>query len=408
MDDQTERVVDLWSSYPAFLQNIQELRQITSTEEKEMRLLYQYMDGIWADGFIQTATHQGIRRWESVLKIQPYPGDSLKERRAAILLKWNQQLPYTLSRLRERLDAAVGASDYDLYVRYQEYILELHVYEQTYRVLQKVRDMTRNMIPANLIFILAGKYQVKIPIQSGTTSRLNLRSDFYARYNRRFLYLDGTWMLNGFYKLNGYRALQVMDLYPLQLEIRSILPVTKQADVVQCRMQSGVVWMAETKNTMFLGSGIPIQSDWQHQIQITGDMFLAPRTMTFLHMGCGVKISHGTETKISIFGQIPTGMGTQTQGTFLWKSSVPITTESQNVQKTTLKVQKKITATSRTCGRVSADTKLKSRSRYAAHVLSEPVAASRLTVEKDLWYLDGTYLLDGTKLLDAKIYEYDL
>lgn len=31
-----------------------------------------------------------------------------------------------------------------------------------------------------------------------------------------------------------------------------------------------------------------------------------------------------------------------------------------------------------------------------------------LTIEKDLWFLDGTYLLDGTKLLDAEIIEQEL
>jgi hypothetical protein len=42
---------------------------------------------------------------------------------------------------------------------------------------------------------------------------------------------------------------------------------------------------------------------------------------------------------------------------------------------------------------------------------SEPVResfSSMLTVEKDLWYLDGTHFLDGTKPLDAEIIEYQL
>ena len=31
-----------------------------------------------------------------------------------------------------------------------------------------------------------------------------------------------------------------------------------------------------------------------------------------------------------------------------------------------------------------------------------------LTIEKDLWFLNGTYFLDGTKLLDAEIIEQRL
>lgn len=38
-----------------------------------------------------------------------------------------------------------------------------------------------------------------------------------------------------------------------------------------------------------------------------------------------------------------------------------------------------------------------------SEVNAQPDIESILTIEKDLWYLDGTYLLDGTKLLDAEI-----
>ena len=33
---------------------------------------------------------------------------------------------------------------------------------------------------------------------------------------------------------------------------------------------------------------------------------------------------------------------------------------------------------------------------------------SYLRIENDLWYLDGAYALDGGKMLDAKIYDFDL
>lgn len=35
-------------------------------------------------------------------------------------------------------------------------------------------------------------------------------------------------------------------------------------------------------------------------------------------------------------------------------------------------------------------------------------AAGHLRVENNLWYLDGTYLLDGIKILNAQIFDYDL
>ena len=43
----------------------------------------------------------------------------------------------------------------------------------------------------------AGRYPVEIPVDIATISRLELITDFYARYNREFLYLDGSWTLMG-------------------------------------------------------------------------------------------------------------------------------------------------------------------------------------------------------------------
>ena len=157
MAEEWERIIDLGRYYPEFLKNIRELRIINDTDGEEIRRLYEKSDQLWVDGFINEATLQGIKRWESLLGIKPYPGDTLKERRSAVLGRWNQQLPYTLARLRERLMAVVGEDGYELEVRNRLYELEINIPDQPYRVLQSLHDMTKQMIPANLDLIFAGK-----------------------------------------------------------------------------------------------------------------------------------------------------------------------------------------------------------------------------------------------------------
>lgn len=49
---------------------------------------------------------------------------------------------------------------------------------------------------------------------------LHMASDYYARNNREFLLLDGSWFLDGTYPLNGYREIEHLDSYPAQLHIR--------------------------------------------------------------------------------------------------------------------------------------------------------------------------------------------
>ena len=123
--EQSERVVDLAGYVPEFLRDVTEFRQLYGAQEYELKRLYGKMDELWKDSLIPSATIQGIKRFERMIGLKPYPGDTLEERRSAVSLKWNQQLPYTIPRLRERLELAVGEVGYELWVRENAYELEL-------------------------------------------------------------------------------------------------------------------------------------------------------------------------------------------------------------------------------------------------------------------------------------------
>ena len=219
--EQSERVLDLAGYVPEFLRDVTEFRQLYGAQEYELKRLYGKMDELWKDSLIPSATIQGIKRFERMIGLKPYPGDTLEERRSAVSLKWNQQLPYTIPRLRERLEHAVGEVGYELWVRENAYELELWILDQPYRVLQDLRDMTRQMIPANLVLGFVGKYPGKIVAEVTAGCRMELMADFFARYNREFLYLDGNWWLDGTYLLNGYKEIDGLDLYPARMAIQS-------------------------------------------------------------------------------------------------------------------------------------------------------------------------------------------
>lgn len=304
------RAIDLTRYLPRFLREVEELNQTARAEGTEVERLYTRMDQTWSAGFIQSADLQGIKRWESLLGIKPYSGDTLEERRTAVLSRWNQQLPYSFARLKERLDAAVGHPNYELDVRYGRYELELVLIDQAYRVMQETRDMTKAMIPAHLLLIFAGRHPVTVPVDIGYCGRLELQSECHARYNRKFLLLDDTWGLDGTYKLNGYKELTNIDLYPLALGIRGRYNATVESSVaVACR--TGVRVPAETESAVAVSSSVSEVSTTASGICMKGEITAAPKMDLVL------------------------------------------------------------------------------------------------TVEKDLWYLDGSYLLDGTKLLNAEIIRYE-
>lgn len=257
MDKQVEgpeRVLDLIAYVPEFLQEVREFQQLYGAQERELKRLYGKLDELWKDSLIPAATIQGIKRFEQMIGMKPYPGDTLEERRSAVSLKWNQQLPYTLPRLRERLELVIGADGYELWVRAPLYELELLIIDQPYRVLENLRDMARQMIPANMLFIFAGKYPAEIPVETAAASRLKLISDFYARYNREFLYLNGSWLLDGAYLLNGYKEIEGLDLYPARMAVRGEWH-TPVSSVWQMGYGSHAEALPETKMDLWITGG---------------------------------------------------------------------------------------------------------------------------------------------------------
>lgn len=302
--------VDLASMLPKYFQDVMEFQEIMSAENASLEILERSIGRVWDNNYIQTCDENTVSLYEQLLNVVPRTGESLEYRKKVILNRLSQRLPYSLPRLKELLDAAVGRNGYELLVRHQEYKLELNIIDQTYLVLLDVKSTVQEMIPAHLLFIFAGRFSAAVPVDIHYTGRLELQSEYHARYNRKFLILDGTWTMDGTYKLNGYKELTDIDLYPLALTVR-------------------------------------------------GGYNTAPDTSAAVSCRSGTEVAAGTESAVEISGSVFS-----------------------------------LTAT-------------ESRSRTGSKVTAGPGADLVLTVEKDLWYLDGNYLLDGTKLLDAEIIRYE-
>lgn len=276
MDEIWERVIDLVRYYPEFLKDNRELQQITNTDGEEIRRLYEKSDQLWADGFIREATYQGIKRWESLLGIKPWPGDTLEERRGAVLGRWNQQLPYTLQRLHERLQAVVGPDGYELYLRYLIYELEIDVIDQSYRVLQSLHDMTKQMIPANLYLRFAGKYMTDVPVKTSVMADLQMMSEFFARYNREYLRLDNTWQMNNTYRLNNYKEKESMEFYPGVITTSGGYGVSVWAEAACLEMVREIPVRSEISGSMLVSGWTAVELKAGGDLKIRTDLRSGP------------------------------------------------------------------------------------------------------------------------------------
>lgn len=223
------REINLEMHYPDFIKDFKEFTHIAFEENQELDTLYDKCADLWNDGFIQTAGSQGIKKWESLLGIKADQKLSIQERRDCVLSEWNNQLPYTEEKLREKLTALLN-DDYILSIVNQEYKLELIIKERTQAVANSIKNTVNRMIPANLITDFFSMYQNNYNVRVQYENAIHFRTGFYPRYNLAFLDLDNTWKLDG-RLLNSYDGDSRLDFYPVSLRIQA--PVREQVETGQ-------------------------------------------------------------------------------------------------------------------------------------------------------------------------------
>lgn len=311
---EVERIVEIERFFPSCIGNFQEFRRIAETENPEFRKLYAELDRLWKNPLILYADLQGIKRWEKLLSITPPPGASLEERKKNILIKWNNELPYTMQRLLERLETVLGGREYFSVTRdLAERELFVDVWEQGYWVLRQILETVKEMIPANMILLLTAHYQTSVEVIYEMAAALSMIAYFTRGYTciLDFLYLDGTWDLDGQWCLGGYQLESVPDFYPVS-----------------------VVYLGQAK------------MEPSCQTEMSADVFVCiPVRWDVIQ-----SVSVGIHSLLSVDGY---------PGCFMEAR------ESMAVE-------------------------------------------SALTVENNLWYLDGAIALDGTKKMDAAIFNYML
>nr|DAJ16574.1 MAG TPA: tail protein [Siphoviridae sp. ct2ef27] len=148
MDDK-RRDVAVERYYPSVLAPAKEFKTLAAMEDAEFKTLWDLTWQWFLNTFVYEFDIAGAQRWESMLRITPPAESSLEDRRAAILRRINTQLPYTLRRLQEILDAEYGESmavastntDYELWLDIDNRIM-LQV--------NGLRVLVQSIIPANL------------------------------------------------------------------------------------------------------------------------------------------------------------------------------------------------------------------------------------------------------------------
>ena len=149
MDDQ-RRTVRVERYLPNVLVPAKEFKTLAQMEDDEFAALWNEAWQWFLNTFVNYINVAGAERWEDMLGIIVPPGSTLADRRAAILLRINTQLPYTLPRLQEMLNAMYG-DDMVIASTNTQYELWLNIDNRVILQTNALRIMLQSIIPANLV-----------------------------------------------------------------------------------------------------------------------------------------------------------------------------------------------------------------------------------------------------------------
>lgn len=157
---------------PYVVRDYAEFKGISEAEQPEFESAWGSSDDLLNNQFISTAGNLGLSRWEKILGITPKGTDTLEDRRFRILTRLNEELPYTLSQLRNILETLCGSGNYSAEVMEGTYQLIVKIGLAAKNNFSDVESLLDRVVPQNLIVTLLQLYNTHAELGRFTHAQL--------------------------------------------------------------------------------------------------------------------------------------------------------------------------------------------------------------------------------------------
>lgn len=145
------REVDPEGFLPEFVREYREIKEILHAEKPELQIMADTVDRVRDCVFILYCGEYEIGRFERMMGVFPTMDDTLEERQARILIRWNEAPPYTPASLKEKLAAICGEGNYSVDIHYDEYRLEIAVTLTRAGQVDELERLLQRIVPANMV-----------------------------------------------------------------------------------------------------------------------------------------------------------------------------------------------------------------------------------------------------------------
>lgn len=167
--------------WPDVIKEYKEFQELAGAEDPEIEALWQTIDNLLDDQFIETAKETGIARREKMLGISPFADDDLESRRFRIQAKWIDKLPYTYPALINKLNNLCGVDGYVMTRNCSTHTLDIKIELTKSRMFDEVSKVTRQMVPANFIITVELRYNQHSKYADYTHSQLSAYTHYQLR-----------------------------------------------------------------------------------------------------------------------------------------------------------------------------------------------------------------------------------
>lgn len=145
---------DLLTLLPPWYRRILDYQQICGTEQTEFETIYNTLNVVNQNLFLQTMDEGTVAEWEKIFGITADPEtETLDFRRARIINRLSMQPPYTLGFLYQKLDELIGKGRWKVNVDYPNYTLYIKssAINQSYAI--EVAYTVNHIKPAHIVYI---------------------------------------------------------------------------------------------------------------------------------------------------------------------------------------------------------------------------------------------------------------
>ena len=149
-----KRASDLLALLPPWYRRILDYQQICETEQTEFETIYNTLNVVNQNLFLQTMDEGAVSEWEKIFGITADPEtETLDFRRARIINRLSMQPPYTLGFLYQKLDELIGKGRWEVNVDYPNYTLYIKssAIDQSYAI--EVAYTVNHIKPAHIVYI---------------------------------------------------------------------------------------------------------------------------------------------------------------------------------------------------------------------------------------------------------------